>query len=167
MDFTNRVSQTLHDEHSATVALVGRAEQLLRCHRRDDPPDPGDPAVSRLLHDLSIWVDTEIKRHFNFEEDELFAYLDARGDKALSAHLSDEHRTIRSLGARIGALVREAADRPFDAASWDEFWRLGQELVERILAHVQKEEMALLPAIEDAMDPDTEARLYQEYLDTL
>jgi len=27
--------------------------------------------------------------------------------------------------------------------------------------------MALLPAIEDAMDPDTDARLYQEYADTL
>jgi len=30
---------------------------------------------------------------------------------------------------------------------------------------VQKEEMALLPVIEEAMDVETEARLYQEYIE--
>jgi hypothetical protein len=36
-----------------------------------------------------------------------------------------------------------------------------------MLAHVQKEEMALLPVIEDNMDPETEARLYQEYVENV
>ena len=53
------------------------------------------------------------------------------------------------------------------AAEWTEFRRLGQELCEAIQAHVQKEEMALLPVLEDEMDPDTEARLYQQYVDTM
>ena len=32
--FTNRISQTLHEEHCATVALMERLEQLLARHRR-------------------------------------------------------------------------------------------------------------------------------------
>jgi hypothetical protein len=33
-----------------------------------------------------------------------------------------------------------------------------------MLTHVQKEEMALLPMLEDNMDAETEARLLDEYL---
>jgi len=54
----------------------------------------------------------------------------------------------------------------FDHAGWDEFRRRGQELCERLLAHVQKEEMALLPLIEESMDADTEARLLHDYVET-
>jgi hypothetical protein len=34
-----------------------------------------------------------------------------------------------------------------------------------MLAHVQKEEMALLPLLEENMDAEAEARLYQEYVE--
>ena len=34
-----------------------------------------------------------------------------------------------------------------------------------MLTHVQKEEMALLPLINETMDADTEARLYVEYVE--
>jgi hemerythrin-like domain-containing protein len=167
MEFTNRVCQSLHDEHMATLVLFERVEQLLGRHKRTDPPDAADAGVARLLRDLCTWVDTEIKRHFDFEEEQLFGYLDEHGDKALGTSLTGEHRVIRPLGARLGVLAQEAAGRSFNAAKWDEFWRSGQELCERIRGHVQKEEMALLPAIEDAMDPDTDARLYQEYMDSM
>jgi len=167
MEFTNRVCQSLHDEHMATLGLFERVEHLLARHKRSDPPDAADPGVARLLRDLRGWVDAEIKRHFDFEEDELFTYLDEHGDKALGTSLTGEHRLIRPLGARLAILAQEAADKPFNAAKWDEFWRSGQELCERIRGHVQKEEMALLPAIEDAMDTDTDARLYQEYMDSM
>jgi len=167
VDFTNRVCQSLHDEHMATLVLFERVEQLLVRHKPTDPPDVTDASVARLLRDLRTWIDTEIKRHFDFEEDELFKYLDEHGDNALGTSLTGEHRVIRPLGARLGALVQDAAGRRFNAATWDEFWRSGQELCERIRGHVQKEEMALLPAIEDAMDPDTDARLYQEYMDSM
>ena len=126
MDFTNRVCQSLHDEHMATLALFERVEQLLGRHKRGDPPDAADPGVARLLRDLRTWVDTEIKRHFDFEEAELFTYLDEHGDKALNTSLTGEHRVIRPLGARLGALAQDAADRPFTAAKWDEFWRSGR-----------------------------------------
>ena len=123
MSFANRISQTLHEEHRATIALMERLEQLLARHRRGAPPDTGERGVSRLMADLSTGVEAEVQRHFAFEENRLFAYL-------------------------------------------DEFRRLGGELVERMLAHVQKEEMALLPLLEDGMDAETEARLYQEYTES-
>ena len=55
MSFTNRISQTLHDEHGATVALMERLEQLLARGRRG-APDKADSNVARLLSDLSTGV---------------------------------------------------------------------------------------------------------------
>ncbi len=72
---------------------------------------------------------------------------------------------MRPVGVRLAALARTAASRGFDAGSWDEFRRLGSDLRERLGAHVEKEEVALLPLLEDTMDAETEARLYQEYVE--
>ncbi len=163
MSFTNRISQTLHEEHRATIALMERLEQLLARHRRGARPDIGDRSVAQLLSDLSTGVEAEVERHFAFEENHLFAYLDAIGDDVIGAHLTDEHAVMRPIGVRIAGLARAAAAKGFDETEWDEFRRLGQELCERMLAHVQKEEMALLPLLEESMDAETEARLYQDY----
>lgn len=167
MSYLNRVSQTLHEEHCATIALMERLEKLLVKHRPDNAPDATNQEVARLLSDVSTGVAQEVNRHFDFEENELFSYLGALGDEAIGQHLTMEHAAMRPLGAQVAALAREAAADGFDAARWTMFRRLGQELCERMLSHVQKEEMALLPILEDAMDPDTEARLYQEYSDSV
>ncbi len=167
MSFTNRVSQTLHEEHSATVALMQRLEQIIARHRRGDPPGLGDGTSAELLRDLSSGLETEIQRHFAFEEELLFPYLGAAGDEGIGAHLAEEHAVIRPLGMRIAKLAREASARGFDGATWEEFRRSGQELCERLMAHVQKEEMALLPLLQDSMDAETEARLMEEYLETI
>jgi hemerythrin-like domain-containing protein len=166
MTLSNRVTQILHEEHRATIALVERLEQLLARHRREAAPDIGEREVARLLSDLSVAFEVEVKRHFDFEENRLFVFLNASGDDAIAAHLTDEHRAIRPMGAEIARLARSAADHGFDEASWQEFRRLGGELCERLLAHVQKEETALLPILEDTMDVDTEARLFEEYLES-
>jgi hemerythrin-like domain-containing protein len=167
MSFTNRISQTLHDEHGATVALMERLEQLLARGRRGGPPNSADSAVARLLSDLSTGVEAEIERHFAFEENQLFPYLEAIGDVDIGAHLTGEHEAMRPLGMRVAAIARTALTNGFAAADWEEFTRLGQELSERMLAHVQKEEMALLPVIEENMDDETEMRLYEEYVENV
>jgi hemerythrin-like domain-containing protein len=167
MSFTNRISQTLHDEHGATVALMERLEQLLTRGRRGGPPDPRDGAVASLLSDLSTGVEAEVERHFAFEENHLFTYLEAMGDAAIGAHLTSEHAAMRPLGVRVAAMARAATAQGFAPAEWEEFLRLGQELSERMLSHVQKEEMALLPVLEEAMDAETEARLYQKYVENI
>jgi len=164
--FNNRISQRLHDEHCSTIALMERLEQLIIRYRRSGMPDAREAAVAKLLADLAVGITAEVERHFVFEETHLFPRLQAAGDGAIGAHLTDEHGAIRPLGVRIAAVAREAAAGGFDAGRWDEFRRLGQELCERMLTHVQKEEMALLPLIDDSMDAETEERLYQEYVET-
>jgi iron-sulfur cluster repair protein YtfE (RIC family) len=74
---------------------------------------------------------------------------------------------MRPLGVRVAAIARIAMAKGFAPAEWEEFARLGQELSDRMLAHVQKEEMALLPLLEENMDSETEARLYQEYVENV
>jgi hemerythrin-like domain-containing protein len=163
MNFRNRIGQILHEEHMATGALMERLEHLIARHH-SGPPDTEDRAVLQLLSDLSAALEGEIKRHFAFEEEHLFPYLGAIGEVEIGTHLTDEHVAIRPIGLRIAVLAREGAIRGFDEARWNEFRRSGQELCDRLLDHVQKEEMALLPLLADSMDADTETRLLRDYL---
>ena len=142
-----------------------RLEQMLARGRRGGPPDKADGNVARLLSDLTVGLEAEVGRHFAFEEDHIFTYLEAIGDAGIGEHLTSEHAAIRPIGTRVAGLARAAATNRFAAADWEEFMRLAQELSDRMLTHVQKEEMALLPVIEENMDPETEARLYQEYVE--
>jgi hemerythrin-like domain-containing protein len=160
--FANRISQTLHDEHRATIALIQRLEQLIK--RRQGAPRGEDAATAQFLRELSEGAEAEVRRHFDFEENYLFAFLETLGDQAIGAHLTDEHAAMRPLGQRIASIARAAESAGFTDASWEEFRRIGREFVERMLVHVQKEEMALLPLLEDAMDSETEARLYNKYV---
>ena len=164
MSFTNRISQALHEEHRATVALMERLEQLMVRFRRN-PPNSDDAAIAALLRDLTSGVESEVQRHFSFEEERLFPYLGAIGDEAIGAHLTDEHTIMRPIATHLAAMAREASAKGFDKRTWDEFQRVGQELCDRMLAHVQKEEMALLPLLEDNMDAETESQLVSEYLE--
>ena len=67
MTFSNRISQTLHDEHCATVALMERVEHLLGRYPRGNRPEAKDRAVAQLLTDISTAVEADIERHFAFE----------------------------------------------------------------------------------------------------
>ena len=165
MNYTNRISQTLHDEHGATVALMERLEQMLARGRRSGPPDNTDGNAARLLTDLSTSLESEVQRHFAFEENHIFTYLEEIGDAEIGQHLTSEHVTIRPIATRVASIARAASGNGFAPPEWEEFRRLAQELSDLMIAHVQKEEMALLPVIEENMDAETEARLYQEYVE--
>lgn len=166
MNFTNRVSQVLHEEHRATIALMEKLEQLIARHRKS-VPEREDQLVTKLLSDLSTGVQSEVERHFDFEEKQLFPYLEAAGDEAIGAHLTSEHEAMRPLGLQLASLAREASSQGFDQAKWEQFRQIGLELCERMLGHVQKEEMALLPLLEEAMDAEAEARLYENYVESV
>jgi hemerythrin-like domain-containing protein len=165
MNFRNRICQTLHDEHLANIALLQRLSQLLAAQGRA-PPD-NNQAVQRLLSDLGSGMAGEVKRHFDFEENALFTYLDTIGESAVGVHLADEHAVLRPLITRLTETARAVSQRGFDAATWNEFQRAGTELCERLSTHIQKEEMALLPLIEENMQPETEIRFYQDYMENV
>lgn len=160
---TSHISQALHQDHEATVAFAERLETLLARHPRQ-PPDPADPVVSKLLNDLPVMLDTEISRHFDFEESELFRHLAEAGEEDIGTHLTEEHEAMRPLGKRLIELVGRALTQGFDDAAWKEFRTAGAELCERMVMHVQKEEMVLLPLIEENLDAETDASLYAEYM---
>ena len=166
IQFANRVCQKLHDEHQSNIALLDRLQRLL-ARQGTASPDAADPAVRQLLSELATDMAAEVQRHFDFEERGLFAYLDAAGESAIGAHLIEEHAVLRPLISRLAAIARDGVGRSFGEARWNEFRRLGGELCERLPAHIQKEEMALLPVIEESMDSETEAQLSRDYLENV
>lgn len=165
MNFSNRVSQKLHEEHRATVTLIERLVNLLARQRQSGAPDVNDRGTAQLLADLAAGLEVEVLRHFAFEEDEIFSFLEAAGEAAIGEHLTSEHQIMRPLGVRLAALARSAAGKGFDAASWEEFRGVAGDLCQRLAAHVDKEEMALLPLLDETMDAATEARLYEQYVE--
>ncbi len=163
--FTNRVCQTLHDEHAANLVLLERLERLISHHGRALPSSM-DPAARQLLSELRSGMASEVKRHFDFEENELFPYLGSVGESAIGAHLAAEHAVLRPLITQLSEIAQAVLDGGFDAANWREFQRVGMELRELLSAHIQKEEMLLLPVIE-GMDSETALRLYQDYMENV
>ncbi len=164
--FTNRICQTLHDEHATNLVLLEGLERFIARHGRTLPSNT-DPAGRQLLSELRSGMASEVKRHFDFEENELFPYLDSIGESAVGAHLAEEHAVLRPLITQLSKTAQTVLDRGFDAANWSEFQRVGMELRELLSAHIQKEEMSLLPVIEEGMDSETELKLYQDYMETV
>jgi len=139
MMFTTQVSRRLHEEHDATLALWGRVQR--------DPLGIAREALAALKG--------EIGKHFEFEEKLLFPLLAACGQGDLCHMLTDEHEVIRGAAARAEALL--AAARQDAARSV----MLG--LAEEIIAHASKEEVSLLPALDDALNEETDEQLTLEY----
>jgi hemerythrin-like domain-containing protein len=154
--FANRISQTLHEEHSATIELMERLEAMIP---RKTPLDAGNP----LLRDLAAAIEADTIRHFDFEEQHLFPMLASVGDQLIGDHLTEEHSFMRPVAERLKSLCDTAQQNGFDDESWKQFQRVGAEFVQRMLIHVQKEEMALLPLIDGTMDSATEERLHEVY----
>lgn len=165
MDYERSINRLLHDEHMATIALLERCEHTIAAHRKS-VPDVHAPEVDRLLRDLGDAVDGEISGHFAFEQERLFPMLGTVGDGGMVTILTEEHDTILPLGRQVTELAESARASGFDSDRWDEFRRLVSELVERMIAHIQKEEMGLLPALEDILDEDADMALAGDYAET-
>lgn len=158
-----QTTHLLHDEHLATIALLDRLEGLLARNGPGKAPDPSDGTVGRLLADLVASLSNETGRHFDFEEGNLFPRLDEAGDGFISQLLKEEHTAIRPLAGRLAALAGDARASGFSAEDWSTFHRLGLELVERQISHIQKEEMGLLPRLEDLLSDDDDIDLAARY----
>lgn len=83
-----------------------------------------------------------------------------------SQTLHAAHRAAVALMERLDALIAASRTRPPDTTA-PETVQLPRELVgcERMFAHVQNEEMALLPLIGELMDGELEARFHKEYVE--
>lgn len=155
MSFSRQVSQALDEEHRANLELLGRAERVFA---RDD-----DPEAQQLAGQLVRHLEHEISRHFGFEEDQLFPRMADSGDGDLAEMLSEEHDTIRSVADELLPLARSAAAGSISGDAAATLKRLVLEIVERQVAHIQKETMALLPLLDDLLDDDTDRELAFAY----
>ena len=142
---TRQVSRRLHEEHVATLALWSRVEGSLAAGKMD----------AALMRDAAASLAAEIERHFAFEEAELFPRLAAAGEGDIAALLQEEHATIRAAATRFIALSKADFSKEMRA--------LGLELAERLMSHVQKEEMSMLPALDDLLDEETDHELASAY----
>ncbi len=163
MDFRRHVCRTLHDDHLATLALLERLERLLGRHGPSRPPGKADAETGRLLKEMVRAFEGEVVTHFAFEEDSVFPLLAEAGAGEMSEFLTEEHRVILPLAHRLTEIARPALDAGFAAAAWSEFHDASAALVEHLVAHVEKEEGGLLPALEDLLDDETDGRLAVDF----
>ncbi len=157
MDYARQVSRTLDEEHRNNLELLGKVEQALA-----RAPRP-DPAMNDLIGKFAQALDHDIERHFRFEEESLLPLMDEAGDGEMAALLVEEHNTIREVAAELLPLARAAIAGTIDDKGWGTLRLSALEIVERQVAHIQKETMALLPALDDLLDDDTDRNLTFAY----
>jgi hemerythrin-like domain-containing protein len=157
MQYARQVSRTLDEEHRNNLELLGKVEQALGRASRTDP------ALSGLIGQFAQSLEHDVERHFRFEEDSLFPLMDEAGDGEMAGLLVEEHDTIREVAAELLPLARAAAAGTIDDAGWSTLRRGALEIVERQVAHIQKETMALLPALDDLLDDDADRNLTFTY----
>ncbi len=71
---------------------------------------------------------------------------------------------IRAVAQPLMALARTALSDGFADRDWLRFRQLGSELRERLVSHIEKEEAALPPLLEEALDGDEDTRLAEAYM---
>lgn len=161
MNGQRQVSRLLEDEHRANLDLLGRLEQ--RMPRWPRAAGPADGELQTMLGHLVRNLQHDTGRHFDFEEAELFTRMADSGDGDMAVLLREEHEAIRELAAELLPLAEAAVGGTLDAEGWQNLKRATLEMVERQVAHIQKEGMALLPLLDDLLDDETDQQLAFAY----
>jgi hemerythrin-like domain-containing protein len=161
MTFQRQVSHALDEEHRSNLDFLGRVEQAFARAPRSGASR--DPELQRLARTLERHLEDEVGRHFDFEERDLFPLMEQAGDGEMAGLLVEEHDAIRAVCGELLPLAREAAAGTLSDAGWDALKRGALEMVERQVAHIQKETMALLPLLDDLLDEDTDRELAFAY----
>lgn len=157
MNFQRQVSRALHDDHRASIELLGRVGQSLARLPRGGAGS--DPQLARLMGSCAGHLERDLGRHFDFDETELFPRLADAGEDDIAELLREEHLAIRELSGEVLPRASEAAAGRLDDAGWAALRRGALEMVERQFAHIRKETMALLPMLDDLLDDDTDREL--------
>jgi hemerythrin-like domain-containing protein len=163
MQGQRQVSRLLDEEHRTNLELLGRLEQRLARLPRGAVQADGE-LVAMLGH-LVRHLQRDTGRHFDFEENELFSRMVDAGDGDIALLLREEHEAMRELSGELLPLAEAAVRGALDAEGWQALRRAALEMVERQVAHIQKESMALLPLLDELLDDETDQRLALAYAD--
>lgn len=164
MEFIRQVNRRLHEEHEATLQLCARLERRLGGAARSSPPAADDGETLLLLRGAATALADEVARHFEFEEAELFPRLAEAGEGDLAELLAEEHAVIRSVARRFTELQVAMREGALDPAGWQQLRVHALELAERLASHAQKEEMSLLPAVDELLDDASDRELFSAYV---
>ncbi len=164
MEYSCQVAHILHDDHVRTMGVLDRVQGILARYKLTEVPDLDQFEIRMALDGLVVAVEGEIGGHFAFEEVSLFPLLTGAGDTQLACALGEEHTVILPLARRVSKLARAARIGGFTPESWREFHRCGHELIERLMRHIEKEEMGLLPLFDDVLSEEEDADLSTKYL---
>lgn len=161
MSFSSQVSHTLDEEHRTNLDLLGKVESAFA--RAPRTGAGRDPDLGKLAGAFARHLEQDIGRHFDFEETELFTRMAESGEGDIAELLTEEHNAIREASETLLPLARSAAAGTLDDAGWTQLKVGVAEMVERQVAHIQKETMALLPLLEDLLDEETDRELAFAY----
>jgi hemerythrin-like domain-containing protein len=164
MEPQRQISRRLHREHVAVLDLLERFGRALR-RLGGAPPAAGDPAWRLLLDQLGTALEYEIAGHFDLEETQIFPRLHERGEGELAELLFEDHEVIRGVARPVLAMVARAQAGTLEDGAWRKFGTLGLELVERLSAHAEKEQGALVPLVDEMLDEATDRELWNQYGD--
>ncbi|HEY5633659.1 MAG TPA: hemerythrin domain-containing protein [Burkholderiaceae bacterium] len=162
MDLQRYTTRQLHQEHETTFDLCSRLENTVS--GAGWPPAGNEAATVAALRTIESTIALEVMRHFDFEESSLFPLLEQAGEGDIAQLLIEEHQVIRECAAELGAALERARAGELGREGWTKLANTARELAERLVAHAQKEEMALLPALDDALDEETDRELLDAYL---
>ena len=162
MELQRQISRKLYEEHIAVIDLLGRFGRALQ-RLGASPPAADDPVWRVLLAQVGTALEYEITRHFDLEETQLFPRLHARGEGDLAELLFEDHEMIREVTRPLLGLVARAQAGGLDAAGWRALKASGLERVERLSAHAEKEQGALVPLVDEMLDEATDLELWTQY----
>ena len=163
MDFQRQTTRRLHQEHDETFDLCARIERTLSARGRSAPAG-GDETWRAFARRTERELDHAVMRHFEFEERELFPLLEANSEGAIAQLLLEEHDQIRECAREFRSLLGLSCETALEPAQWTRLSALGAELAERLVGHAQKEEMALLPALDDLLADEQDSELFSGYV---
>jgi hemerythrin-like domain-containing protein len=162
MELQRQISRKLYEEHVAVLDLLDRFGRALG-RIGAGPLAADDPVWRVLLAQVGTALEYEITRHFDLEETQLFPRLHARGEGDLAELLFEDHEMIREVTRPLLGLVARAQAGGLDAAGWRALRASGLELVERLGAHAEKEQGALVPLVDEMLDEATDLELWTQY----
>ena len=81
---------------------------------------------------------------------------------SIATLLREEHEVIMPLAQSVAAALAAPDNHWLTRAGWAAVRRDGLDLAARLIDHIEKEDMGLLPALEEVLDSDTDMKLSME-----
>jgi hemerythrin-like domain-containing protein len=135
-------------------------EQLERCHRRlEEACDALGPATEaedrQTIEDVLAFLERQIKRHEEDEDDSLFPRLAGNTDLAGPiAQLAEEHKKHAALQAQLKAALA--------ANDWPKLRQTADELARAYRDHIALEEGRIFPAAQAALTTEARTEMRRE-----